>query len=61
LEYRDRSKLSPATKAVYDLVREQVPPLKEDRFLEPEIKVARDLVVSGKVLNLVEDIIGNIK
>lgn len=61
LEFRDRRKLAPATQAVYDLVRAHIPPLKQDRFLEPEIKVARDLVVSGKVLEAVEDTIGSTK
>ena len=61
LEFRDRRKLAPATRGVFDLVRAHVPPLKQDRFLEPEIKVARDLVVSGKVLEVVEDIIGSTK
>ena len=60
LEFREPSKMSPAAKAVYDLVREQVPPLKEDRFLEPEIKLARDLVAAGQVLKAVEDIIGSV-
>ena len=61
LEFRDRRKLAPATRAVYDLVRAHVPPLKNDRFLEPEIKVARNLVVSGKVLEAVAEIIGSAK
>lgn len=60
LEFRDKSKLAPATKAVYDLVRTYVPPLKEDRFLEPEIKVARELVTSGKILRAVEAKIGSL-
>jgi len=50
LEYRDKGKLSPATRAVYELVRSAVPPLEQDRFLEPEIQTVRDLIVSGRVL-----------
>ena len=61
LEFRDRSKLSPATRRVYDLVRSGVPVLKKDRFLEPEIALARDLVVTGKVREVVEDVVGTIK
>ena len=61
LEFRDRSKLAPATQAVYDLVRTYVSPLKEDRFLEPEIKVARELVISGQILRAVEAKIGSLK
>ena len=60
LEFSDKSKLAPATRSVYDLVREHVPPLKNDRFLEPEIQVARDLVVSGKVIKTVEETIGSL-
>ncbi len=61
LQFRDRCRLAPATKAVYDLVRGQIPPLKEDRFLEPEIKLARDLAVSGQILQAAENIVGRIK
>lgn len=60
LEFRDRTRLAPATQAVYELVREHVPSLEQDRFLEPEIKIVRDLIVSGKVLRAVEGIIGNL-
>lgn len=61
LEFGGRSLLSPAAKEVFSLVRRDIPPLAADRFLEPEIKVARDLVVSGKVLEAVEKIIGNLQ
>jgi histidine ammonia-lyase len=58
LQFRDREKLAPATRAVYDLVRKHVPPLKQDRFLEPEMGVARELLASGQLLATVENIIG---
>ena len=61
LEYRDRSQLAPATKAVYDLVRTHVPALKNDRFLEPEITLVRELVVTGKIKETVEKVIGSIE
>ncbi len=61
LEFRDRGMLAPATQAVYDLVRTYVPPLREDRFLEPEIKAVRELVTSGKILKTVEAKIGSLK
>ncbi|HKM43208.1 MAG TPA: histidine ammonia-lyase [Limnochordia bacterium] len=61
LEFRDRSKLSPATRRVYELVRSHVPALKADRFLEPEISLVKDLVVTGKVRETVEDVIGSIE
>lgn len=61
LEFRDRGELAPGTAGVYALVREHIPPLKEDRYLEPEIKKMRDLVVSGEVLQAVESIVGNLE
>lgn len=61
LEFRDRTRLAQATQAVYELVRDHVPPLEQDRFLEPEIKIVRDLIVSGEVLRAVEGIIGNLE
>lgn len=60
LEFRDIAKLAPATRAVYNLVREHVAPLETDRFLEPEIKVVRDLVASGQVLAAAEKNAGQI-
>lgn len=60
LEFRDRTKLAPATKAVYQLVREQVPALDEDRFLEPEIKKVRELITSGTIVETVEMLIGTL-
>ena len=61
LEYRDRSQLALATRAVYDLVRTHVPALKNDRFLEPEITLVRELVVTGKIKETVEKVIGSIE
>lgn len=61
LEFRNLGKLSPATKAVYELVRNHVPPLENDRFLEPEIKAVRNLVYSGKVLETIEKTIGSLE
>lgn len=61
VEYRDRARLAPTTQAVYELVREHIPSLEQDRFLEPEINLARDLIVSGKVLRTVENIIGDLE
>lgn len=61
LEFKERKNLSPATKGIYELVRQHVPPLKKDRFLEPEIRTVRDLIASGTVLNTVENIIGSLE
>lgn len=61
LEFTDKTRLAPATRAVYDLVREHVPALKADRFLEPEIRIMRDLVVSGKILKAAENVTGSLE
>ncbi|HHY09893.1 MAG TPA: histidine ammonia-lyase [Firmicutes bacterium] len=61
LEFRDKSKLAPATRALYELVRGHVAPLAADRFLEPEIKKAKELVSSGAVLAAVENITGKLE
>lgn len=60
LEYRDRSQLSPATRAVYELVRSAVPPLEEDRFLETEIKTVRNLLASGQVVQAAASVVGEL-
>ncbi|MDI9439769.1 MAG: histidine ammonia-lyase [Bacillota bacterium] len=60
LEFRDRSAMAPATRAVYELVRSVVPPLEEDRVLAGEIKVVRDLIVSGQVLKAAESTAGEL-
>ncbi|NLJ79988.1 MAG: histidine ammonia-lyase [Firmicutes bacterium] len=60
LEFRDRAKLSPVTRRVYELVRDHIPPLEEDRFLETELKTAGHLVVSGEILAVVEEMIGDL-
>lgn len=61
LEFRDRSQMSPVTQAVYMLIRKHVPALRNDRFLEPEIKTVRDLVLSGQILQTVEALIGSLE
>lgn len=60
LEYRERAKLAPATKAVYELVRGVVPPLGQDRFLEPEIRAVRELIGSGQVLKAAASAVGEL-
>ena len=60
LEFCDRSKLASATSSVYGFIRKQVPPLTEDRCLEPEIRLVHDLIFSEEIVNIVEDCIGKI-
>jgi histidine ammonia-lyase len=60
LEFRERTQLAPATRAVYELVRSVVPPLERDRFMAGDIKAVRDLVVSGQVLKAAADTAGEL-
>ena len=40
--------------AAYELVRKNVPPLKQDRYMAPEIDRVHDLVATGAVREAVE-------
>src|SRR5450759_3094285 len=51
-------KPSPATGAVRDLLRNQVPGVGADRFLAPELAAAEQLIRSGAVLGAAESITG---
>ena len=44
--------------AAYQLLRTRVAPLEGDRFLQPDIEAARDLVVSGALVRAVEQALG---
>jgi histidine ammonia-lyase len=51
-------KASPATAAVRDLLRKDVPGVGPDRFLAPELAAAQELIRSGAVLKAAESVIG---
>jgi histidine ammonia-lyase len=51
-------KPSPATGAVRDLLRKQVPGAGADRFLAPELAAAEQLIRSGAVLGAAESVTG---
>ena len=55
VEFRESEKLAPATRRIYDLVREVAPPLEGDRWLYPDIEAITDLVVEGKIAQAVVD------
>ncbi len=46
-------KLGSGTQQAYDLLREVVAPLEEDRILAPDLRVAKDLLWEGKLLESV--------
>jgi histidine ammonia-lyase len=49
-----------ASKAVLDEIRLTVPVMEEDMFLYPHINTIRDLIHSGKLIELVENKIGEL-
>jgi histidine ammonia-lyase len=51
-------KSSPAIESVYDLIRESVPPIKEDRYFYEDIEKIVQLIQSGKILKTVEQQLG---
>jgi len=58
LDLQMAGKLSPATQAVYDLVRASVPPLGEDRVLYGELNHGYRLINGGHVQRAAEVVIG---
>ncbi len=50
MEERDREKMAPATRAVYELVRSQVPAYNEDRIMHGNIELIQKIIHEGKVM-----------
>ncbi len=61
VEFQGPEGLSPAGKAVYSLIREQVPPLEKDRILYTDIEKCSGLLRSGAILGAAESVIGLLK
>ncbi len=57
LEFRAPLQPGPASRRVLDLVRSVIPTLKKDRRIDGDIKTAAELIISGQVLEAVEDLI----
>src|SRR2546423_9003939 len=57
-DLRSPLKASPATAAVRDLIRTQVPGVGPDRFLAPDLAAAEELIRSGAVLEAAESVTG---
>jgi histidine ammonia-lyase len=51
-------KLSPGTKVIYKLVREDVPPLLTDRSLNQDLEIIINLIRSGIIVDSVQAVIG---
>ncbi len=52
--------LAPATKAVYDLIRQKVSFMASDRYISPDIAAVEQLVKSGEIVRAAEKVIGEI-
>ncbi|HEY3426745.1 MAG TPA: histidine ammonia-lyase [Negativicutes bacterium] len=61
LEFLKPLQPSPATKAVLELIRKEVPKLAEDNYLYPYIVYVCQLIHEGRINKTVEDIIGNLE
>lgn len=60
LEFADLTKVSPAARAVYDLIRSAVPPLVQDRLLAPEIGLVKEMIASGRIVEAAEGKVGRL-
>jgi histidine ammonia-lyase len=60
-DLRSPLKASPATAAVRDLIRKQVPGVGPDRFLAPDLAAAEKLIRSGAVVEAAESITGTLE
>ena len=60
LEFADITKVSPAARAVYDLIRSAVPPLVQDRLLAPEIGLVKEMIASGRIVEAAEGKVGRL-
>ncbi|HOV65578.1 MAG TPA: histidine ammonia-lyase [Bacillota bacterium] len=49
VEFLGKERLSPAGRAAYGVLRQEIPSLEEDRPLNPDLEAARRLIVSGKL------------
>ncbi|MFW6040889.1 MAG: histidine ammonia-lyase [Thermoplasmatota archaeon] len=59
LEYHDREP-GKGVKEAYQVVREHIKPLKEDRPLHKDIEITRDLIISNELVERVEKKIGEL-
>lgn len=58
---RGEEKLSPATKAVYDRIREEVPPIEEDVVMHPLMVKCEELVKAGEIVKAAESVCGALR
>ena len=61
IDFLEPLQQSPALKAVHDFIRRQIPFVKEDRYLHPDIEWIRSKVASGELVAAAEEVIGKLK
>jgi histidine ammonia-lyase len=52
---------SSASQAVYNLIREKVPTLEEDRYFYPDIEYIFQLIRSGTIIDTLEEVVGEME
>ena len=55
---RGEEKLSPATRAVYDCLRQEIPPVEDDRVMYPLMNAAEAMMRDGRLLRAAESLCG---
>ncbi|MFH1323274.1 MAG: histidine ammonia-lyase [Methanobacteriota archaeon] len=60
LDFRKPLKAGAGVEAAHIKVRSEIPHLKDDRILYPDINKARDMVIRGEVLSVVENAVGEL-
>ena len=60
VEFTDPGKLAKGTKEAYRLIRAQIPRLKEDRIMYPDIEKSIEMIRDNSILNAVEAAIGTL-
>ena len=58
---RGEEKLSPATRAVYDRIRREVPPIEEDVVMHPLMVKCEELVKAGEIVKAAESVCGALR
>jgi histidine ammonia-lyase len=61
MEFHQPLRPSPATEAVRHHIREAIPPVKDDRFMHPDIDLATAMIHRGEILQVVESVIGTLE
>jgi histidine ammonia-lyase len=61
LELRAPHRPAPATRAVLEGVRQQVPGVGPDRYLAPEVDLVTGMVASGQILGWAESVTGSLR